>query len=1548
MSELNIIPQPEANVPPSLKNVVQQNVEEQQEEANITLDDLLTRKTVLLGDQEISPNLVQKANAGDIDSIASLESSLRKFNKSISKVKIASDDPRRYENLKNLTPLQKGELKKYKDGRAVVLDLLKQTNPRTNKPRVQDERVQQLLVDYFSTGQFFTETSRRLAEAGRGVTLTPVLINMLYHVVGAATDAVDLPQFAADVYNFFKPDSFNMLVPDDENFADAWSKRQPTIANNFEFYKSLVEKVLPGLTFASGINDDLKKKYIEIYGQKDYDDFYTLKAEGKKRIELPFITEEMGQDLLDLGFRELPFYAKPAIMILENMGIGGALSKGALDKGTEQLKRVRSAKSLQPERYGSLTNLQALRKLRVDESRNAFTKYLRTVQQNLGNKYKKFGAIDAPEVNENRANAINLLDKQIDAKELDILKAKNKKIVDSREIASLNRDLENLINQKAQYTFPFPRRTFMTEVFKDETVVGLGQAGGYFVADAFGMDTGIGEIFGAISTAVKVPQVIYRNTVGIALRGLDKAGGGIVQSFATTVDGLPFIPKGMFVDYRFDRLSDHLGRPLNGKELASVKEISRIIKGLKPEYREMVWNSIDEYQRLRGRIIDFFEDPDERQLAKELFSVGFARMSGLAPLIALERNAIIKLKANGKNLEEAVDYQLQSENTLAAADLAIKKLKELMLKSKGINLDDRENLTSIIEKFESTADSFKMKIAEDKIEYLGLLTEFKKRMLADPEVEFYDEDMIAKLSDLEIKLTEGGVQKIVDKRTIYQNTAKEVSQAIVKRGKILEELSGDASAVKKLGPLIEDAYLARSNNIYHQGRLLYDENGLGNRTYDVSKLVKTLIQTESGTKDKATFKAYFSPESEMMRGFSGRNIKKSLDAMAKRAIVDDMGLNEVEYAKLFKYHTSPTTLKVAPEDYLGPPDSVTDMMVVLHAADKQGAGGATLNPFKATMFEIDELKRHFFKIGRRLEKVKPELAGIYRKFGRDAENILKMQGGQDYSKLANIRREYKILNFDPKRKDTLGDFIDNSQTGEPAYDDVKLFEGNTKFPYKTGRHPSQWHKKLGESVTKFLKGDQDALSDIEDNMQEIIRYWSAGQQRDGRMIFDISTEQGVDNLATLQTVISASMYLNWKTLRQATLKKLKQTVELGGDVDDLIKEYNFLDAENYNKLQNLITVKVKNTEGEIETMKLVDLTKMLSNEQDISTLLNKSKVAQTRLKEIETELNDMNSPLMQKASAKVDRQNRAVQKIEEVAGTKEPDQFYKTFVLNGSVNSVRSLKRLYVQGRKLENPELKDADIEKEFNEAFLYQIQNGLLLRAGMAPTKEITLQGLGNKDVPLTVMTNAAQLASDLTDPNTRAILKEIGMDEDQITFMSDIGRFFEYAQGSSFVRYEIGGIVRNISPNEIISRTFNIARRMVSPLYVGTELAARLAIMKGNELIALGLTNKEAGRIIGEMLSNPANLTSDDIKTFGVLLKEFIATELAREGGKVPTYIPEEELRAAEMPVTVKDVRGRIVDDSIPRFIKVLSQPRKLQPLEELYIDEEKEKKANENVQ
>ena len=94
---------------------------------------------------------------------------------------------------------------------------------------------------------------------------------------------------------------------------------------------------------------------------------------------------------------------------------------------------------------------------------------------------------------------------------------------------------------------------------------------------------------------------------------------------------------------------------------------------------------------------------------------------------------------------------------------------------------------------------------------------------------------------------------------------------------------------------------------------------------------------------------------------------------------------------------------------------------------------------------------------------------------------------------------------------------------------------------------------------------------------------------------------------------------------------------------------------------------------------------------------------------------------------------------------------------------------------------------------------------------------------------------------------------------------------------------------------------------------------------------------------MLQNPADLTSDDIKTFGVILKEFIATELAREGGSISTYIPEEELLAAKDPV---DPDALSVKTAIPKFIELFSQPRKKQTLEQL--EEEDKEKENEEVQ
>ncbi len=74
-------------------------------------------------------------------------------------------------------------------------------------------------------------------------------------------------------------------------------------------------------------------------------------------------------------------------------------------------------------------------------------------------------------------------------------------------------------------------------------------------------------------------------------------------------------------------------------------------------------------------------------------------MSGLAPLIALERRAAGKLKSSAKNIEEAVDYQLAQENSIAQANEAIQQLKVMMSQESGIDLDDGEFINNFVNIF---------------------------------------------------------------------------------------------------------------------------------------------------------------------------------------------------------------------------------------------------------------------------------------------------------------------------------------------------------------------------------------------------------------------------------------------------------------------------------------------------------------------------------------------------------------------------------------------------------------------------------------------------------------------------------------------------------------------------------------------------------------------------------------------------------------------------------------------------------------------------------
>ncbi len=1525
-STMDIVVNPTANLgDPKIKKIVKEDIVTQGEEGKITYDKIISGEVDQIGGQKIDFVTKTLAQEGHVPSIIKIEK-LAKDAPKPTDVKIGGIRKGEVMSFTGLSEDQVTDLTQYATGRLRVLNALQAENPQTGESRVQDKRIQQLLVDYYSTGQFYTEIAKRLAESGRGLTLTPVLANMAYHLVGAATDAVDLPDNAQRLFGF---------TVEDETFADSWNKRSPAMAEFYQQYKAMIEEDLgaSGLTTASAMNDDLKKIYVEVYGQEEYDKRYkiTNPVTGKK-VELPIISEELGQDLLKIAFDELPIEQRVATMILENVGIGGIIAKARLYNGKFDLKKAQDLRKNEPEEYGGLTNIQILRKSNIKNASNGFTKAWYKTTANIGRRFKMRGAVDSAQHNLDRDNAVRLLDKQIG----DVQKELNGSKLDTFNKNRLLNKLENLETQRTKFVFPFPRKTFMTGVFKDELVIGLGQGAGYEISRFYGFNTDAGEVIGALSTATGVPQFLIKKSLVGKYAPLTLANnwtGGALTNFASTIEMLPFIKKGTFIDRRFETLEDELGVPLTIEQKVAVEETSRIIKNLNPEQREMIWNSINEYQRVRDRIVNSFKDPEKRKEARRLFQLSFAHISGLAPLQALQAKASGKLSATGRNLEDAIGYQLQAENTVAAATAAINNLRRMVRDDLTVDTEDREVLTTFVENFQKASDNYTLMVNENKIDYMKQLQELKNNIIKDP-TKSLPSNLISSLAEMEVKITAGAANNLEKKRDIYIETTKDVFKQLNLRGKNLQLLRGTPEYKFQLGKYIEEVYDARDESIYLQSKLLYQPIDADGDLINISNVVADLMGREKRLSGKE-LKQFFSAEGDLFRSRSGRYLRQSMNSMAKRNLKKELGLEDDDFTQLQAYHANPELLKGADkEDYLVDPSPLNIAFLYMQKS-KGDAEKARFSPFKGTVSEVEDLRRHLVNLSMRTKESNPSLS---KQYGDLAETVnSSLMADSRAEDILNARKGYKKLNFDPVRKGGIGQKLDTARNNQPAKEFVA--ENEYKYQYVTGFQPENFHDGFGKNMEKILKKDDPtAVTALMKEKRELVEFWTADSSVP--RVFDLTTEEGREKLATVSSLVSASIYEHWGTARDAVLEKLRRQQRAGISVGP--EDYDFTSAERIQQLQNLLTVQVKTAPtkvgtrgmeipGEIQTVKLVDLSQIVNEEKELLNLLDVSSRARKELKDLTDELNDTTSLLNERAAAKFKIQDKGSKELEKVANIRDSEQFYKMYVEQGSPSMIATLRENYITSRIYDGKVTREEALA-EFKQGMVFHITEGLLKRAGKQRS-ENTLTGIDGLPFQLTEFTNAGQLATDLTDTNTQKILSVIGFEDKHIQHLEDLGRFFEYAQGSSLARYDVYGGVRSISPNELISRAFNLARGMVSPTYVAGEFSARILISKQQELIALAAQSKEAARILGDVLQNPTAVVANDIKTLAVLLKEFAATKLLQLGAKAPSYLPASDLQAAYLETQGVD------------FSSVLEDPkRKKQPLEKLYEEE----KVNENVQ
>ena len=97
--------------------------------------------------------------------------------------------------------------------------------------------------------------------------------------------------------------------------------------------------------------------------------------------------------------------------------------------------------------------------------------------------------------------------------------------------------------------------------------------------------------------------------------------------------------------------------------------------------------------------------------------------------------------------------------------------------------------------------------------------------------------------------------------------------------------------------------------------------------------------------------------------------------------------------------------------------------------------------------------------------------------------------------------------------------------------------------------------------------------------------------------------------------------------------------------------------------------------------------------------------------------------------------------------------------------------------------------------------------------------------------------------------------------------------------------GGVSGIITIDSAVSRIFNVARGMDSPLYVGTELASRTMLLYKQNLMDAALSDPEAAMAMAEILYNPKP-SKETIRTLGIRMQAHLGKAVYESGQRIPT--------------------------------------------------------------
>jgi hypothetical protein len=286
--------------------------------------------------------------------------------------------------------------------------------------------------------------------------------------------------------------------------------------------------------------------------------------------------------------------------------------------------------------------------------------------------------------------------------------------------------------------------------------------------------------------------------------------------------------------------------------------------------------------------------------------------------------------------------------------------------------------------------------------------------------------------------------------------------------------------------------------------------------------------------------------------------------------------------------------------------------------------------------------------------------------------------------------------------------------------------------------------------------------------------------------------------------------------------------------------------------------------------------------------MKKSKKAREAFDDIVDEINNTKGALHIEAKGRLDAEELDLNNLSQITNyVKQPKRFFEEHFQNATAESIeRLVEDLVTKSKGLSDK--KGLFTEKRIRDSLKYMYLKGIFERANVQVTGVDIFRKAGDPaaDVARSEMKDVVSFTNTILGKANREVAEAVlGIDSEHMSLLTNMAQWISYAGGNPR-GFAPRGDTKGLTIDNIFSRVFNIARGMVSPLYVGTEIATRMLLEKNQSLLTVALRDKNAARLMAKIIKNPEGFSKKDINNFAQTIKVYVTMAVIQGKGGTPT--------------------------------------------------------------